>query len=74
MSSFPPNLNVQNRDNLKIPFSLSVNDANYVNSMVISCSTCQKEDKECTLVKCVISAVLPQFQFCRNSHNFSAKS
>ena len=46
----------------------------YVNSMVTSCSTCQKEEKECTLVKYVIYAVLPQFQFFRNLRNFYAKS
>ena len=34
--------------------------------MVISCSTCQKEE----WVKYVIHAVLPQFQFCCNLCNF----
>ena len=34
--------------------------------MVISCSTCQKEEKECTWVKYLIYAVLSQFQICRN--------
>ena len=33
----------------------------YVNSMVLSCITCQKEEKECTWVDNVIYAVLPQF-------------
>ena len=38
---------------------------NYVNnnSMVISCSTCQKEEKERTWVKYLIYAVLLRFQF-----------
>ena len=38
---------------------------NYVNNniMVISCSTCQKEEKERTWVKYLIYAVLLQFQF-----------
>ena len=39
--------------------------------MVISCSTCQMEEKECILVKYVICAVLPRFQFCRYLRNFS---
>ena len=34
----------------------------YVNSMVISCSTCTKGEQECTLVKYVICAVLSRFQ------------
>ena len=46
----------------------------YVNSMVLSCGTCQMEENKCTLVKYVIYAFLLQFQFCRNLRNFSAKS
>ena len=46
----------------------------YVNSMVISYSNCQKEEKECTWVKFVIYAVFLWFQFCQNLGNFSAKS
>ena len=40
----------------------------------ISCSTCQKEEKECTWVKYVIYAVFQQFKFYRNLLNFSANS
>ena len=42
--------------------------------MVISCSTCQKEEKEYMWVKYLIYAVLLQFQFCHNLRVFSAKS
>ena len=45
----------------------------YVNSMVISCSTFQKEEKESICVKYFIYAVLPQFQFCHDLRIFSAK-
>ena len=38
----------------------------YVNSMVISGSTCEKEDKECKWVKYLIYSVLLQFQICQN--------
>ena len=46
----------------------------YVNSMVISYSTCQKEEKECTWVKYLIYAFLLQFKICRNLRVFSVKS
>ena len=46
----------------------------YVNGMVISCSTCQKEEKECIWVKYLIYTVLSKFQTCRNLRAFSAKS
>ena len=42
--------------------------------MVISCGTCQKEEKECMLVKYLIHAVLSRFQICRNLRFFSARS
>ena len=38
----------------------------YVNIMVISCSTFQKEEKECICLKYVIYASLLRLQFCRN--------
>ena len=41
--------------------------------MVISCSTCQREEKEGLWVKYLIYAVLPQFKFCCNLRTFSAK-
>ena len=59
---FPPNLSIFLPNLCKY----------FINSMVISCSTCQKEEKECTFVYYVICAVLPRFQFCRNLCNFSA--
>ena len=42
--------------------------------MVISYSTCQKEEKERICVKYLIYAVLSQFQICHNFCVFSAKS
>ena len=39
--------------------------------MVISYSTCQKEEQDCILVKNLICAVLPQFQLRRNFRNFA---
>ena len=45
----------------------------YVNSMVLSCSTCQKEIKECIMVIYVIYviyAVMLWFQFCSNLRVF----
>ena len=41
-----------------------------MNSIAISYSTCQKEEKECILVKLLIYAVLSQFQICRNLRTF----
>ena len=38
--------------------------------MVISSSTCQKDEKECTWVIYLINAVLSQFQICRNLRVF----
>ena len=38
----------------------------YVNSLAISCIICQKEEKEFTLVKYFIYAVLLRFQICHN--------
>ena len=38
----------------------------YINIMVISCSTFQMEEKECTWVKYLIYSVLWRFQICRN--------
>ena len=71
MSSFPSNYileraNLKKKKTLKIPSSQPVNDANYVNnmyidSMVISYSSCHKEEKKCTWVKYMIDAVLLQF-------------
>ena len=45
-----------------------------VNRMLISYIYCQKEEKECILVKYLICAFMSQFQICRNSRVFSAKS
>ena len=45
----------------------------YVNSMVISCSTCQKEEKECIWVNIWLRFFLSQFQICRNLHFFLLK-
>ena len=71
-------LNVQIRNNFKniifIACKWSKICKYYVNSMVISCSTCQKEEKECTWVKYLIYAVLSRFQICCNLRFFSAKS
>ena len=36
----------------------------YVSSMVISCSTCEKDEKECMWVKYLIYVVLSKFQIC----------
>ena len=53
---------VQIRNNLKnvffIAFKLCKIYKYYVNSLVISYSTCQKEEKECFLVKYLIHPVL----------------
>ena len=46
----------------------------YFNSMVISCNTGRKEEKECTRAKYVIYAVFQWFELCQNLRNFSAKS
>ena len=45
----------------------------YENGIVISCSTCKKEEKEWMCVKYLIYAVLSWFQICRNLRVFSAK-
>ena len=42
--------------------------------MVISCCTCQKEEKECTRVQYLIYAVLSQLQICHNLCFSSGKS
>ena len=42
--------------------------------MVISCSTCQNEEKECIWIKYVIYVAWQQFQFYLNLDIFSAKS
>ena len=42
----------------------------FVNSIIILCNTYQKEHKECILVKYLIYAILPGFQFCRNLRTF----
>ena len=42
--------------------------------MVTSCSTCQKEERECMWVKFLIYSVFLQFQICRNLRFFSDKS
>ena len=59
-------LNVQIRNNLKIVIFILCKQCKifkyYVNSMVILCSTCQKEEKECIQVKYFIYAVLQQFK------------
>ena len=46
----------------------------YVNSMVISCSTWQKKEKEWMWVLYLIYAVFAQFQICHILSVFSAKS
>ena len=46
----------------------------YVNSIGISCSTCQKEEKECISIKYLIHTVLSHFQIFRNLRVFYAKS
>ena len=84
LKDFPPNLSIipPNLDSwtckLEITSKMSsfqpVNDAKYVNSMVISCSTCEKEEKECIWVKYLIYAVLSQSKICSNLRTFSAKS
>ena len=71
-------LNMQIRNNFKNTI-LTANKTcklcnYYVNSLVISCSTCWKGEKDCTVVNYVTCAFLPQFQFCCNLRNFSAKS
>ena len=71
-------LNVQIRNNFKnnifIACKRSKTFKYYVNTMVILCSTCQKEEKESTWVKYLIYAVLLPFPIYRNSCVFSAKS
>ena len=67
-------LNVQIRNNLKniifIAFLWCKVCKYYVNSMVSSCSACQKEEIECMWVKYLIYAVLSQSQFRRNLRIF----
>ena len=46
----------------------------YVNSMVIPCSTCQKEEKECMWVKYLIYALCHNFKFVVIYTFFSAKT
>ena len=73
-------LNMQIRNNFKniifdfIACKLSRICDYYVNSMVVSCSTCKKEEKECMWVKHLIYAVLSQFQICCNLLFSPAKS
>ena len=50
------------------------NMKHYVNSMVISCSTCHKEEKERMWVKYMFYIFLLQLKICRNLRVFSAKS
>ena len=63
-------LNVQIRNNLKNIICIACKWSKickfYVKSMVISCNTCQKEEKECTWVKYLIFTVLSRFQICHN--------
>ena len=42
----------------------------FLNSIIISCSPYQKEEKEYILAKYLIYAVLPQLKFCHNVHIF----
>ena len=71
-------LNVQIRSNFKniifIACKWSKTFRYYVNSMKTSCSTCQKEEKECTWVKYLIYALLSRLPIYRNVRLFSAKS
>ena len=59
-------LNVQIRNNFKYITFIDCKWCNickyYVNNMVIFCSTCQREETECTWVKYLIYAVWSQFQ------------
>ena len=63
-------LNVQSRNNFKNIIFIACKWCKickyYENNIVISCSTCQKEEKECMFVKCLIYSVLLQFQICCN--------
>ena len=66
-TSCPPNflsLNVQIRNTIFTACKWCKIFKYYVNNMVTSCNTCQKEEKYWSLVKYVICAVLTQFQFC----------
>ena len=62
--------NVQIRNNFKkiifIACKWSKICKYYVDSMLMSCSACQKEEKECTWVKYLIYAFLSRSQICRN--------
>ena len=68
-------LNVQIRNNLENVIFISCKWYKlckyYVNSIVISCRTFQKEEEECIWVKYLIYAVLLQFEFGRNLRFFS---
>ena len=71
LSNFQPNLDPWTwkfEMTSKISTLLPVNESKNINtmyySMVISCSTCQKKEKECTRVKYLIYAVLSRFQIC----------
>ena len=71
-------LNVQIRNNFKnirfIACKWSKIYKYYVNSMVISCNTCIKEEIECTWFKYLIYAVCRDFKFVVIRVFFSAKS
>ena len=61
--------------NISVILSLSRHFLQCKNADSLStCSTCQKEEKECIWVKYLIYAVLLRFQICRNLRVFSAKS
>ena len=71
-------LNEQIRNNFKniifIACKWSKKCKYYVNSIVISCSTCQKEEKECTWFKYLIYTVRGDFKFVVIYVFFPAKS
>ena len=70
-------LNMQIRNNLKNVIFIACKWCKIykysVNSMVISHSYCEKEEKECIWVKYLIYAVLSRFQICCNSLVFFRK-
>ena len=67
-------LNTQIRNELKNVIFIAFKGCKifkyYINSMVISYSSCQKEKKKCIWDKYLIYAVLSRFQICHNIRVF----
>ena len=65
-------LNVQIRNNFKNIIFIACKWSKICHYYVNMCSTCQKEEIECTWVKYLIYAVLLPFQICHNLRVFPA--